>query len=58
MTIPSWLHFRAPRKPYRSVTRHWGGCITIWRGGRAHEYRATLASYRRIRRLLAEEATK
>lgn len=55
-TVPSWLHFRSPGKPYRSVTRHWGGLITIWRGGLAHEYRATLSSYRRIRRLLRVSA--
>ncbi len=51
-TIPYYRSFLSSDRPYRSINRHWGGRILIWRGGSAHEYRATLASYRRVRRLL------
>lgn len=41
---------------HRSVTRHYGGTIVVWRGGSVWIHRTTLASYRRIRRWMAGAA--
>lgn len=53
-TIPAYIS-KPKNGQHRSVTRHYGGRITIWRGGSVYEHWVTLASYRRIRRWMQAE---
>lgn len=55
--LPRYI-FAPKGAQHRSVTRHWGGVIVIWRGGALREHRTTLASYRRLRRWMTERTSK